>query len=227
MPTASDLETATVALTAVEDSGYVSAGTGIVLRQDNNVVGGVYEVPLFYPSYTRRAATVASDNMMVPVVTGGRQWLEVNADGKQKFILTNVHWRYSIGGGWGVEVTDTDAAGFYRLHVWGDASKDVLPDNCAYLGVPEGELPVSVWNAAAGTSREGTLGIRDVGDGPTSVGVAAVGGGDGGAAVGGAVVRGTWYEVRGPWYSLDGTRLSSAPTKAGIYVCGGKRVVVR
>ena len=210
-----DLHTATVALTPVSESGYVPAETGIIMRQDNNVPDAdTYEVPLFYPSYTREAADIAADNMLVPVVTGGRQWLEVSADGKQKFILTNVHWLYSTDSGWGQPVTDTDAAGFYRLHIWGDATRDQLPDHCAYLGVPQAQLPVAAWNAAAGSRLVGTIGIRDINDKTT------------------AITRPSsdsphQSSVPITLHTLNGTRLSAPPTKAGVYISHGRKVIVK
>jgi hypothetical protein len=152
--------------------------------------------------------------MLVPVVTGGRQWYEVNSEGKQKFILTNVHWRYSVSDGWGSQITDTDAAGFYRLHVWGDDTKDWLPDNCAYLGVPQGELPVAVWNSAAGTRRAGTLGIRDTGDVPTNISDVKL-----------------YNDLKDAkdqkehWFSPDGRRI--VPLKKGLYITRGKKIIVR
>ena len=209
-----DLNTATVALTPVQKTGYVPDNTGIVMRQDNNVGSNLYEVPLFYPSYTREAADIADDNMLVPVVTGGRQWYEVNSEGKQKFILTNVHWRYSVSDGWGPQVTDADAAGFYRLHIWGNDTKDWLPDNCAYLGVPQGELPVAVWNSAAGTRRAGTLGIRDTGDVPTNISDVKL-----------------YNDLKDAkdqkehWFSPDGRRV--VPLKKGLYITRGKKIIVR
>ena len=206
--------------------------TGIVLRQNNNVADALYQVPLFYPSYTREAATIAADNMMVAVVKGGRQYLEVNKEGKQKFILTNVHWTYNSNSGWGPKITETDAAGFYRLHVWGDEEKDFLPDNCAYLGVPEGELPIAVWNTAAGTSREGTLGIRE----ETDTGLTPVSSPRGEGDLEGAPFndqRSSTSEAANPsamfnlsWYTLDGMRLSKRPVKPGLYIHHGHKVVV-
>ena len=206
-----DLQTATVALTPIEETGYVPASTGIVLRQDNNVASETYQVPLFYPSYTREAATVADDNMMVPVIDGGRQYLEVN-NGKQKFILTNVHWTYTRSSGWGPKITETDAAGFYRLHVWGNEEKDMLPDNCAYLGVPEGELPIAVWdNSSSGApSRKNTIGIRD---GSESTSISEKG-----------IVKSEQPDAA-PWYDLSGRLLPAAPHQPGIYIHQGKKIL--
>jgi len=209
-----DLQTATVALTPIPETGYVPAQTGIVLRQDNNVARTLYQVPLFYPSYTREAASIPADNMMVPVVTGGRQYLEVNEQGLQKFILTNVHWTYTRGSGWGDKITETDAAGFYRLHVWGDDVKDMLPDNCAYLGVPEGELPLAVWDpkAQAAPLRRNTIGIREENDDLTSMTLIETSNQD---------------DLEGAWYDLNGRLLPTPPHQPGIYIHQGKKIVVR
>ena len=181
------------------------------MRQTDGVPSAeTYDVPLFYPSYTREAADIAADNMLVPVVTGGRQWLEVSTDGKQKFVLTNVHWRYSTDSGWGPQVTDADAAGFYRLHIWGDATRDQLPDNCAYLGVPQAQLPVAAWNAAAGSRLVGTIGIRTAGDATTAL-----------PAV--STPQPTASEAPRQLYTPSGVRVAS-PRK-GLYISRGRVVL--
>ena len=214
-----DLETATVALTSIEETGYVPANTGIVLRQDNDVDADNYQVPLFYPSYTREAATIPADNMMVAVVNGGQQYWEVNS-GKQKFILTNVHWTYTSDSGWGSKITETDAAGFYRLHIWNDPVKDLLPDNCAYLGVPEDELPVALWNntSPGAPSRKNTIAIRD---NTTTTGLDNVLSDD--------IPVDDESEARRPdiWHTLGGMLLVGKPRQPGVYLLNGQKTVVR
>ena len=210
-----DLETATVALTPIGEAGYVPAQTGIVLRQDNSVANDVYQVSLFYPSYTREASTIPADNMMVPVVEGGKQWYEVNEQGLQKFILTNVHWTYtSSNNSWGPKITETDAAGFYRLHVWGDDDKDKLPDNCAYLGVPKDELPLAAWDPAAQAAplRRNTIGIREESE---SASISEQG-----------FVK-SETSISTPWYDLNGRLLPTPPHQSGIYIHQGKKIIVK
>jgi len=216
-----DLNTATVALTPINENGFVPAATGIVMKLDNNSgltnANDGKNVPLFYPSYTRDATIIANDNMMIPVIVGGRQWFEVNTEGKQKFILTNVHWCYSSTDGWGTQIIETDAAGFYRLHIWGDETRDRLPDNCAYLGVSEDELPIAVWNTTAGSRREGTLGIRELDDETTRI-THIMPPNDNGDIK---------SNCSSPYYTLDGRKHPHTPDKAGLYISRGQKVIIK
>jgi len=37
----------------------------------------------------------------------------------------------------------------------------------------------------------------------------------------------TTYQVKDSWYSHDGIRLKGKPTKSGVYINGGRKVVVK
>ena len=224
-----DLNTATVGLTPVYEDGHVAASTGIVLRLDETVcldkANNGKLVPLFYPSYTRGSSTTPVDfptnNMMYPNLTETRHYME-ESGGYSKFILTNVHWTWTYD-----QQTQTlssegpkqaEAAGFYRLHIYNDPTKDTMAENTAYLRVPSSELPIAVWNlpTSSGAPIKNSIGIRRVEDGTTDVNELTL--------PQDRKVSHTDVEV---WYSLDGIRLNGRPTKPGLYICNGRKVVVK
>ncbi|MBR3648143.1 MAG: hypothetical protein IKN59_07135, partial [Paludibacteraceae bacterium] len=225
-----DMKTATVALTPVNEDGYVPEKTGIVMRLDNignlsDANSGKY-VPLFYPSYTRRASSTPvsfpTDNWMYNVEEGidadNRNYNEnITVDGVYytKFILTNVHWLYTLSdqtGQW-TQLSNADAAGFHRMHIWNDETLDVMPAHTAYLLVPTDQLPVALWGTFPPSSRRlYTLGIRELDNETTDL----------------TAPRDDHKENgRQCWYTLNGTMLSATPTKPGIYIKNGRKVVVR
>lgn len=225
-----DMKTATVALTPVNEDGYVPEKTGIVMRLDNvghlsDANSGKY-VPLFYPSYTRPASSTPvsfpTDNLMYNVDEGidadNRNYNEnITVDGVYytKFILTNVHWLYTLSdqtGQW-TQLSNADAAGFHRMHIWNDETLDVMPAHTAYLLVPTDQLPVALWGTfPPSSSRLYTLGIRELDNETTDLT---------------APHDDNKENGRQCWYTLNGTMLSATPTKPGIYIKNGRKVVVR
>ena len=233
-----DLNTATVALTPINEDGYVPKKTGIVMRLDN--ASGLTDansgknVPLFYPSYTRPASSTPVDfpdnNLMYQDANGidddnmnGNETYKVGEVWYQKFILTNIHWAFHRGTTTDDEqdqYKEEDAAGFYRMHIWGtDADKNVMPAHTAFMLVPENQLPVAVWRQAAGT-RNNTIGIRDGEDGGlTDINEIKTADRAGYSA----------HDIDddGLWYTLSGMKLSGPPTKAGIYIHHHRKVVIK
>ena len=125
-------------------------------------------------------------------------------------------------------MTETDAAGFYRMHIWGD-SRDKMPANTAYLLIPTDNLPIAVWNnptPASTPSVNNSIGIRDTAD--TS----------------GLEITTTNYtnytNDNGAWYDIQGRRVANSPTSSarsflqvgewpkakGLYIHRGRKVVV-
>ena len=245
-----DLTTATVGLSPILEDGYVPELTGMVLRLDN--VGGLTDantgkyVPLFYPSYTRGQTTTDVDfpdhNWMYnnPATTeiNNQNDNEVfynpvgNGINYSKFVLTNVHWKYTVTIDNG-SVTDKQwevqdnaaAAGFRRLHIWSTtdvtpnlsasevASRNTMPANTAFLCVPTEQLPVALWGTLPpSSSRLYTLGIRELDNETTDLT---------------APHDDNKENGRQCWYTLNGTMLSATPTKPGIYIKNGRKVVVR
>lgn len=241
-----DMETATVALTPVEESKGVPANTGMVLRELDAAnlpkANSGNMVPLFYPAVSTPLVDgmefSTTGNMMYPNVTEARHYMEETGD-NTKFILTNVHWRYSVESSWsksdgnyienrdgewksyGAHTDDVEAAGFYRLHIQGNASDDTMPANTAYLLVPSDKLPVALWNTvSASGSRvyDNSLGIREIGDVTNGI--------DDLRLDPTADADGTDLDA-GDWYSIDGQKLQKRPTRNGLYIYNGRKVVVK
>jgi hypothetical protein len=224
-----DLNTATVALTPIYEDGYVKENTGVVLKLDavDNLSKANAEkmVPLFYPSYTRGASTTLVDfptnNMMFPNLKATRHYLE-ESDGYTKFILTNVHWTWTYD-----QQSQTlssegpkqaEAAGFYRLHIYNDETKDTMADNTAYLRVPTSELPIAVWNLPTSSNAapvRNSIGIRTENVISTDITPSPI-----------IDYPSSTADVE-VWYTLNGIRLDRRPTKPGLYICNGKKVMVR
>ncbi len=240
-----DLNTATVALTPINEDGYVPGKTGIVMKLDN--AAGLSDanerknVPLFYPSYTRPASSTPVDfptnNLMYQDKNGidqdNRNFYEtytVGDVGYTKFILTNVHWTYqmshTLNQDEAAAYKEEDAAGFYRLHIWsttdeGDkAAKNTMPAHSAYLLVPTSDLPLAVWSQQNGAAaRRNTIAIRTVWDeDATAIEDIEIDGCDGHSSA--------IEDCEGAWYTLSGMRLQSKPTVSGVYIHDGKKVVV-
>lgn len=236
-----DLNTATVALTPINEDGYVPNKTGIVMKLDNvaglSDANGGKNVPLFYPSYTRPATTTPVDfptnNMMYQDANGidsdntnANETYSYGDKSYQKFILTNVHWTFHQGTTAADEnetnkIVEEDAAGFYRMHIWGtDAGKNVMPAHTAFLLVPIDELPVAVWNLPSAARRRNTIAIRTAwGEETTAI--------DDIELTPGMETDKENTAEDGEWYTLSGVRLPKRPIKPGLYICDGKKVVIK
>lgn len=244
-----DMNTATVALTPINEDGYVPDRTGIVMRLDN--ASGLTDanagknVPLFYPSYTRPQTSTAVDfpanNLMYNVEEGidndkrnDNERINVSGADYTKFILTNIHWTYDLSHTLNADeastaISETDAAGFYRMHIWKTteeadvAAKNTMPKNSAYLLVPTEELPIAVWDMQQGASsgaRQNTLGIRYSNGQSTSIE-------DVDTKAYQAVDKGTASDSGETWYTLSGIRLARRPSKEGLYICNGRKVLIK
>ena len=239
-----DMNTATVKLTEVKhtasqtydsntqiiDHGYVAKGNGIVLAEFNVSESDIYKAPLFVPAITTtHEAVISNENMMRPNLVRKQFGSEEEGSGT-RFLLTNVHWTFTKGGNLateeadGAKIIETDAAGFYRHHVWtksGDAenaAKNTMAPNTAYLLVPTEQLPIAVWNSggSSGARLYNSIGIRF--DDATGIHDVHIDGerqssNDTATAIG--------------WYTLDGRKLAGMPTKPGLYICDGKKVVIK
>lgn len=244
-----DMNTATVALTPINEDGYVPEKTGIVMRLDNISsladANNGKNVPLFYPSYTRAATSTAVDfpanNLMYNVNEGidndNRNYNEeiFNYNGTNvnytKFILTNNYWTFDKNHALNTDEAATshtaDAAGFYRMHIWkttGDvATKNTMPAHTAYLLVPSNNLPAAVWTLQSGYSaaRGNLLGVYNI-IGPDSE--TAI---DDMRLTPEAMTNGNDADRNETWYTVSGMKLSSRPTLPGLYLCNGRKVIVR
>ena len=242
-----DMNTATVYLSEIKetgaltdsenmtfyDHGYVPSGKGIVLKEVPTDETAAYAVPLFVPAITTtHPAAISNDNMMSPNIIRKEMHTGDVSGGNDIFILTNVHWKYTVESTWSKEgdnyiesrdggwqdygsPTEADAAGFYRLHIWeNNAAANTMAANTAYLLVPSNELPIALWNSTThSNARKGTIGIRELGvfDHIEPIGADHSVNGNSNAEA---------------WYTLDGKRLNGVPTKPGLYIHKGRKVVL-
>ena len=238
-----DMKTATVALTPVNEDGYVPQETGIVMKLDNignlnDANSGKY-VPLFYPSYTLGASSTSTTfsptgNLIYPNLTEATHAYEnawPSGGTYTKFILTNKYWTFNkdkaLNTDESAESHTADAAGFYRMHIWkttADASdKNTMAANTAYLLVPSDNLPVAVWTLQSGYSaaRGDLLGVYNI-IGPGSE-----------TAIEDVRVTPEFmvndYNTDGEetWYTVSGMKLSTRPTQPGLYIYNNRKVVIK
>lgn len=185
------------------------------MKQVNNLPNAAtHQVPLFYPAITtaETSATTAfgTDNLMKPNLTQTLHTSE-ESDGYTKFILTNVLWKYTVTGNNGAWVAQDNAtaAGFYRLHIWGD-DRDIMAANTAFLCVPTDQLPVALWSSyPSSSSPKYTIGIRETDD---ITGIVQ------GVSAAPAPTDG--------WYTLSGMKLADKPKKAGLYIHNGRKILL-
>jgi hypothetical protein len=252
-----DLNTATVALSRVEDGMGVPAKAGVVLRIDQttnlsqanlNSVNDLRRVPLFYPAVSTAIipyedmrfkedgnmmmANLEQRNMAHEQESGT---LDDNADdvddtGQKegnytRFLLTNIHWTYNtshtLNADEAADYQEANAAGFYRMHIWETTddkdTKNILAENTAYMLVPTTQLPIAVWTnqtKASGTPVMNTIGIRF--DDTTGIKDIDVPNDDG-------QVNDCGSDC---WYTLNGLKLTKKPEVPGLYIHGGRKVIV-
>lgn len=235
-----DLNTATVALTPINEDGYVPGRTGVVMKLDNaaglSSANAGKNVPLFYPSYTRPASSTAvnfpTNNLMYQDTNGidqdNRNYNETYTVGDinyTKFILTNIHWTYqqshTLNTDESAAYKEADAAGFYRLHIWKtqsdeeNAAKNTMPAHNAYLLVPTDQLPVAVWSQQSiSSARRNTIGIRTSwGEDTTAIEDVELEG-----------QLSATEDSEGEWYTLSGMQLQSKPAVSGIFIHDRRKV---
>lgn len=243
-----DMKTATVALTPINEDGYVPEKTGIVMKLDNtenlsDANSGKY-VPLFYPSYTLGASSTAvnfpDNNWMYQkeedIDRNNRNYREVfdiNSINYTKFILTNKYWTFNKDHApntdESAESHTADAAGFYRMHIWkttGDAdegTKNTMPSNSAFLLVPSGNLPVAVWTLQPDYSaaRGDLLGVYNIIGPGSETAIEDV------RLIPEFMTNGSNADGEETWYTVSGMKLSTRPTQPGLYIYNNRKVVIK
>ena len=216
----------------------IPANTGCVLY-GAETQGRRYEFPLFYPACnvipTEEDCAFLKTNWMAPnveatvhsseTVTAGAAignntfygWDSTDNTDCTKFLMTRKYFTYhrdgTIDTGEG-EYKTSEVEAFYRLMISGDATKDKIGANKAYLLVPSEYLEDAVWNGGTGgyinmfyLDLEGYV--------------------DGGELNGIATVDLTDVDDNSVYYTLTGIRLNGKPTVKGVYVCNGKKVYVK
>ena len=243
-----DMKTATVALTPINEDGYVPEKTGIVMKLDNtenlsDANSGKY-VPLFYPSYTLGASSTAvnfpDNNWMYQkeedIDRNNRNYREVfdiNSINYTKFILTNKYWTFNKDHApntdESAESHTADAAGFYRMHIWkttGDAdegTKNTMPSNSAFLLVPSDNLPVAVWTLQPDYSaaRGDLLGVYNIIGPGSETAIEDV------RLIPEFMTNGSNADGEETWYTVSGMKLSTRPTQPGLYIYNNRKVVIK
>ena len=248
-----DMNTATVYLSEIKttgmltdsegvefyDHGYVPQGNGIVLKEVPTDETEPYTVPLFVPAITTtHPAVISNDNMMLPNIIRKEFHVGDVSGGNDIFILTNVHWKYSVENSWGksngsyVESrngswqdhgtpTMADAAGFYRLHIWEDAADNTMAANTAYLLVPSDNLPVALWNTSTTSGARvyyNSIGIRELGNDTTGMDE---------LRFESSTDERTQDNSQDAWFTISGMKLDAPPTQPGFYIHGGRKVIVK
>ena len=218
------------------DHGYVPQNNGIVLKEVQTDETSPYVVPLFVPAITTtHPAAITATNMMYANIIR-KEFHESDVAGNDNiFILTNVHWKYSIDSEWSKNdddyiedrdgswqnhgsPTSANSAGFYRLHIWENAADNTMEANTAYLLVQSDKLPVALWNSQGHSPvRDGTIGIRGFADDATDVEELTVSRLEG---------LGSGSD-NDDWYTISGMKLSEKPTKAGLYIHNNRKVVIK
>lgn len=237
-----DMKTATVALTPVNEDGYVPQETGIVMKLDNignlnDANSGKY-VPLFYPSYTLGASSTSTTfsptgNLMYPNLTEATHAYEnawPSGGTYTKFILTNKYWTFNkdhaLNTDESAESHTADAAGFYRMHIWkttADASdKNTMAANTAYLLVPSDNLPAAVWTLQSGYSaaRGDLLGVYNIIGPGSETAIEDV------RVTPEFMTNGFNADGEEAWYTVSGMKLSTRPTQPGLYIYNNRKVVL-
>ncbi len=209
------------------DHGYIPKDKGVILAEFNVTGTDSYKVPLFVPAITTTHDAVISDNNMMRPNLVRRQFNSEEEGTDTRFLLTNVHWTFTKGGNLEAEeaesakITETDAAGFYRQHLWTEqsntdnAAKNTMVPNTAYMLVPTSQLPVAVWkNSGSSAPVMNTIGIRF--DDTTGIKDIDVPNDDG-------QVNDCGSDC---WYTLNGLKLTKKPEVPGLYIHGGRKVIV-
>ena len=241
-----DMKTATVALTPINEDGYVTEKTGVVMRLDNtghlsDANSGKY-VPLFYPSYTRPASSTPvsfpTNNLMYNVDEGiesnnrnYNETINVGSVNYTKFILTNRYWTFNkdhaLSDDESALPNTADAAGFYRMHIWKSGAdietKNTMKANTAWLLVRSDNLPHAVWTLQEGYSAAhgmDLLGVYNIVGPGSETAIREL-------QDNGITASGDTDNTNGEtWYTLNGLKLSEKPVTPGLYMHGGRKVII-
>ena len=205
----------------------VNANTGIVLYAPDNT--GEIHIPLFVPAVNHQTAadfqygettfndvSNLSDNMMAPNVE--QKTYTSEKDGSNYiFILSPTHWKYVKEDGKEGYIDETvyEGVGFYRMKL-GTAAQNTLAANSSYLRVPD-TIGDALW--AGGSGANNAVIFADDLDGIFS-------GKDGIENVmTDATQNDTDAQVS--YYTLSGVKINGKPSAKGIYICNGKKVLVK
>ena len=213
----------------------VPANTGIVLYKANHS-GDSFSSPLFYPAVnitpTSDDVAILANNWMAPNVESKQHYSETIQKSAAmgtafsydpwctKFIMTRTYYTYFSTTGTSSAAQESPVEAFYRMRIDTNAATaaqhNTIDANKAYLLIPNDDVPEALW-AGSASSRSGMIFI-DLNEGE----------GDNGeqTAIESPM---TTFEAdnEADYYSLSGIRLSGKPTKSGMYVRNGKKLIVK
>lgn len=208
----------------------VPENTGIVLFKDDN--NAEFHAPLFYPACnvtpTEDDLTTLATNCMAPNVESTRHYSETiqNKAGVccTKFIMTTKYYTYKKKTGESTDEQTSAVEAFYRMRIDTNeataAQNNTIGDNKAYLLVPNDYMPTALWNGGDGQGNPGSINTYFI-DLSNSQGEDIDG-------IESALLSQPTDEMsQKVYYTIDGTRLNGRPTSKGIYICNGKKVIVK
>ena len=206
----------------------VPANTGVVLYKASN--SARFTAPLFYPACnivpTEEDLATLATNWMAPNVEATLHDSETESKGGvdcTKFIMTTTYFTYNKT----TETTSDDKPStieaFYRMRIDKNeataAEHNTIGANKAYLLVPTANLPIALWNGGDGKGNAGYANtfIFDIKD--------VIGDVDG---IEGIIAGQTEDNMEQQlFYTIDGRRINGTPKAKGIYICNGKKVLVK
>lgn len=217
----------------------VNRQTGIVLHTDNNVATTGEYIPLFVPAVNHQTAAdwIYSGegesaikyndksnledgqgnvvNMMAACVNGKKFTSETEGD-NTVFILSATYYKYHQSTG---ENEGTfEGVGFYRLKLTGNDKDDTLRPNTSYLLLPTSNLQTALWNTSTGNGASHAVMFAEDLDGIYDT-----------DAIESVTVEGDNFimDENAVFYTLSGVKLNGKPSAKGLYICNGKKVLVK
>ena len=202
-----------------KDINVVPANTGVVLYDADNQTS---DFPLFYPALNHLEDTnddILEGNLMVAAV---QPYTFTSSDPIDNvFIMSLTHYTYnSTTDEWSGQKTE-DVEGFYRLRYEEGGSHNTIGANKAYMLLDVGS--VALWNQTGDTGSNVQVffaeDINSIHQNDTTDGIEGIM--INGDETSDSLSRN--YE----FYTLSGVRINGIPTAKGIYICNGRKVLVK
>lgn len=220
-----------------EEVTVVPARTGVVLYKSDTKRETDFRVPLFVPACnvvpTSKDLAILATNWMAPnvrltehkaekVLKSDALGIELSEDENEmcyKFVMTRQGVTYNKTNNSDTNITKTEEVEcFYRMRI-NNSTNNWMTENKAYLLVPEKFMGEALWNGGEGGFKASNLFFLDLenvdfdeGDLDGIVGIVSDDNTNNSVEV---------------YYSIDGTRLNGKPTAKGVYICNGKKVMVK
>ena len=214
-------ENAALVQKSENDINVIPANTGIVLY-DADAESSTF--PLFYPAHNHledSSADKLEGNLMVAAVEPYTFTSDDPID--QVFIMSLTHYTYNSTTGEWSEKKEADVEGFYRLRYEEGGTHNTIGANKAYMLLDVGS--VALWNQTGDGSNSSNVQVffaEDINsihhaDDATGIETINIDGeqNDGGVS------------HKYVFYTLSGVRLNGMPQVPGLYICNGKKVMVK